>query len=180
MNRILAALGLVFLLGVDAAAPALPSFDTSNWRMTGTNPSGYSGDRTVDKAGIATITIKANAQATADAFGSVAYKLDATKYQGDHVAVAGVLSTAAATSGRFWMRVDDANGKVLQFDNMVNRALQGDTKETPFEIVLDVPSSGKTIYLGLLLVGTGSASARDIRFGPVAKDTPTTNQLPQR
>lgn len=180
MNRTLAALGLVFLLGVDAATPALPSFDTSNWRMTGTNASGYSGDRTVDKAGIATITIKANAQAAADKFGSVAYKLDATKYRGDHLAVAGDLSTAAATSGRFFMRVDDADGKALQFDNMVNRALQGDTTWTPFEIVLDVPSNAKTIYLGLLLVGAGSASARDIRLGPVGKDTPTTNALPQQ
>jgi AraC family transcriptional regulator len=179
MNRILAALGLVFLLGVDAATPALPSFDTSNWRMTGSNPSGYNGDRVVDAAGIATITIKANSQANADTFGTLAYKIDATKYQGTHVAVAGMLSTAAATSGRFWMRVDDAGGKALQFDNMANRALQGDTTWTPFQIVLDVPSNGKTIYLGLLLVGTGSASARNVRLGTVAKDAPTTNSLPQ-
>jgi len=179
MNRMLTALGLVFLLGAGATMPALPSFDTSNWRMTGSNPSGYSGDRTVDTAGVATITIKANAQATADTFGTLAYKMDAGTYRGDHLAVTGALSTAAATSGRFWMRVDDADGKALRFDNMANRALQGDTSWTPFKIVLDVPSNAKTIYLGLLLVGSGSASARDIRFGPVSKDTPTTNMLPQ-
>ncbi|MGB6987594.1 MAG: hypothetical protein WBD74_16600 [Candidatus Aquilonibacter sp.] len=178
MNRQLAALGLIFLLGAGAATPALPSFDTTNWHLSGSNPSGYNGDRTVDSAGIATITIKANAQATADAFGTVAYKMDATKYQGDHLAVSGMLSTAAATSGRFWMRVDNADGKALQFDNMANRALQGTATWTPFQIVLDVPSNAKTIYLGLLLVGTGSASAQDIRLGPVPNDTPTTNVLP--
>ncbi len=178
MNRIVAALGLVFLLGVETAAPALPSFDTSNYRLVSSSTGVYSGDRTVDAAGTATITIKANANANPESYGTLAYKMDATKYQGDHIAVSGEISTAAATSGQFWMRVDDADGKALRFDNMANRALRGDVTWTPFKIVLDVPIAARTIYLGLILTGTGSASARDIRFGPVSKDTPTTNLLP--
>lgn len=179
MDKLLLALGLVFLVGVDAAPAALPSFDTSNWRMAGSNAAGYDGNRTVDGSGVATITIKANAQANAQTFGTMAYKLPAAKYQGQRIAVSGEISTAAATSGQFWMRVDGAGDKPLGFDNMANRALTGDKPWTPFQIVLDVPADAQTIYLGLILDGTGSASARNIRFGPVPKDTPTTNSLPQ-
>lgn len=178
MNQIVAALGLFVLLAVDAGV-ALPSFDTSNWHMTGTNAAGYDGSRSVDGAGIATITIKANGQANAQAFGTMAYKMAAAKYQSHHIEVSGDISTAAATSGQFWMRVDGPGDKPLGFDNMANRALTGDKPWTHFQIVLDVPSDAQTIYLGLILVGTGSASARDIRFGPVPNDTPTTNLLPQ-
>ena len=178
MNRSLAAIGLVILLGAADATPALPSFDTSNWHMTGSNAAGYDGTRTVD-GGVATITIKANAQANAQTFGTMAYKMAAAKYQSRHIEVSGDISTAAATSGQFWMRVDGPGGKPIGFDNMINRALTGDRPWTHFQIVLDVPSDAETIYLGLILAGTGSASARDIRFGPVPNDTPTTNLLPQ-
>jgi hypothetical protein len=179
MNKVFAVLSLIVVLGVDATTPALPSFDTVNWRMSGSNATAYEGSRTVDAAGIATITIKANATADSQTFGTMAYKMDAAKYHGQHVAISGDISTAAATSGQFWMRVDGDGGKVLGFDNMANRALTGDKPWTHFQIVLVVPSDAQVIYLGLILVGTGSASARDIRFGPVPNDTPTTNLLPQ-
>jgi hypothetical protein len=178
MNRMLVAIGLVLLLGAAAETPALPSFDTSNWHMSGSNAAGYDASRTVD-GGVATITLKSNAQANAQTFGTMAYKMAATKYQGHRVEVSGDISTAAATSGQFWMRVDGPGDKPLGFDNMVNRALTGDKPWTHFQIVLDVPSDAETIYLGLILVGMGSASARDIRVGPVPNDTPTTNLLPQ-
>jgi hypothetical protein len=177
MTRLVLVLGLVALLGVDAAT--LPPFDTSNWRMSGSNTAGYDGTRTVDGAGIATIAIKANANANAQTFGSMAYKLDAVKYHGQRIGLFGDMSTVAATSAQFWMRIDGAGGKVLGFDNMANRALTGDKAWTHFQIVLDVPSDAQVIYLGLILVGSGSASARDIRFGQVPNDTPTTNLLPQ-
>jgi hypothetical protein len=178
MKSVLILLGLAVLLGVDAA-PALPSFDTANWHLAGSNAAGYDATRTVDGSGIATITIKANANANAQSNGTMAYKMPATKYLGQRVAVSGEISTAAATSGQFWMRIDGPGDKPLGFDNMSNRALTGDKPWTHFQIVLAVPSDAQTIYLGLILVGAGSASARDVRFGPVPNDTPTTNLLPQ-
>jgi hypothetical protein len=180
MGKVLAALGMVFLLGVDALAPAtLPSFDTANWHLAGSNAAGYDASRSVDGSGIATITIKSNANANAQTNGTMAWRMPATKYQGQHISVSGEISTSSATSGQFWMRVDGAGDKPLGFDNMANRALTGDKPWTHFQIVLAVPADAQTIYLGLILVGTGSASARDVRFGTVPSDTPVTNLLPQ-
>lgn len=176
MRKVIAVLGLVLLLiGASATTTVLPSFDTTKWGMTGLAPGAYNSDRTVDSGGVATITLASNSQATTHTWGTMDYGVDATKYRGGHLAVSGLLSTGAATSGQFWMRVDADNGKILQFDNMANRALEGDNAWTPFEIVLDVPTNARQIVLGLLLQGTGSASARDVRFGPVPDDTPSTN-----
>ena len=56
----------------------------------------------------------------------------------------------------FWLRVDQAySDKPLSFDNMMNRAITGNTDWQKYEIVLDVPCNASTISFGAMLVGGG-------------------------
>jgi hypothetical protein len=55
-----------------------------------------------------------------------------------------------------WFRVDGkGEGKILAFDNMENRAIEGTTGWTKYDIVLDVPQEATGIAYGVLLLGTG-------------------------
>lgn len=49
-----------------------------------------------------------------------------------------------------WMRVDDARGNILAFDNMFTRGLSGTADWTECTVELDVPTEAQEIYFGIL------------------------------
>ncbi|MCE7973647.1 MAG: hypothetical protein DYG92_04870 [Leptolyngbya sp. PLA1] len=62
-----------------------------------------------------------------------------------------------------WMRVDDAGGNVLAFDNMHTRGRTGTTDWTACTIELDVPASAHAIYFGILApISAGTAWYDDL------------------
>lgn len=62
-----------------------------------------------------------------------------------------------------WMRVDDARGNVLAFDNMFTRGLSGTTDWTDCTIELDVPQAAHAIYFGILApISAGTAWYDDL------------------
>ncbi|GIN85891.1 putative HTH-type transcriptional regulator YbfP [Heyndrickxia sporothermodurans] len=74
-----------------------------------------------------------------------------------------------------WMRVDNASGDVLQFDNMSDRPIVKDTNWNLYTVVLDIPENSSTISFGVLLSGKGHAWADHFKFEEVDERTPTTN-----
>lgn len=59
------------------------------------------------------------------------------------------------------MRVDDAKGNVLAFDNMFTRGLSGTADWTDCTIELDAPATAHAIYFGILApISAGTARAR--------------------
>ena len=72
------------------------------------------------------------------------------------------------------MRVDGEGGKVLSFDNMQNRQIQGTRDWKQYEVVLDVPAESVGIYFGILLVGKGQVWLSQVQFEVVGTDVPTT------
>lgn len=62
-----------------------------------------------------------------------------------------------------WMRVDDAKGNVLAFDNMFTRGLSGTADWTDCTIELDVPATAHAIYFGILApISAGTAWYDDL------------------
>ena len=63
-----------------------------------------------------------------------------------------------------WMRIDDANGKVLAFDNMQNRPVRGTTAFSWYSVVLDVPADAARVTFGVFLHGPGAVFVRELNF----------------
>lgn len=100
-----------------------------------------------------------------DQFGSMAQIIAAEPYRGGAVRVACQLSCknldGAAT---MWLRLDDARGKHLQFENLLDRpgvAVRQTEGWKGFAITLDVPNTAESIYFGFLVSGRGTGWARN-------------------
>lgn len=100
----------------------------------------------------------------------------AEKYLGKRIKLSGFIKSKGVDGFcGFWMRVDDALGDVLQFDNMSDRPIVGDTEWNHYYIVLDVPKNSAVISFGVLLLGKGQVWIDELKFEEVDERTPTTN-----
>jgi hypothetical protein len=111
-------------------------------------------------------------------FASLMQTIDATAYQGKRVRFSGYLRTKEAGRGQQWMRVDGADKKPAAFDNMEDRAPQGDKPWQRFEVVLDVAGNARDIAFGVLLQNRGEVWADGLAFEVVDQTVPVTGGQP--
>lgn len=120
-------------------------------------------------------------------FATLMQSVAADAYRGSRLRLMASLKTEDADAGTIWLRIDDAGGKVLRFDNMMQRqtdgALRGTAGWTERSIVLDVPEEAASINYGFFLQGYGRCWARAFELALVdEKVMPTQLQgryLPQ-
>ncbi len=74
-----------------------------------------------------------------------------------------------------WMRIDDANGKVLAFDNMQNRPVRGTSAFAWYSVVLDVPADAARVTFGVFLHGPGAVFIRELSFQSIGKSKASTD-----
>ncbi|EGQ21742.1 MULTISPECIES: helix-turn-helix transcriptional regulator [Sporosarcina] len=148
------------------------------WILSGSNPNLYQmgiDQETVHKGKSSGFLQSVLVQST-DEFATMMQQFKAEKYLGKRMKFSGFLK-ASSVEGfcGFWMRVDNTLGDVLQFDNMSNRQIKGDTEWNYYSIVLDVPENGSTISFGVLLSGKGQVWIDELRFEEVDHRVATTN-----
>ncbi|MDN3713517.1 glyoxalase superfamily protein [Paracoccus cavernae] len=114
----------------------------------------------------------------ADSFGVMMQSISAAPYRGQKVALAAMIRTDDADAASLWMRVDEALGQALRFDNMLDRAsdgvLRGTNEWVARRVVLDVPDNAASIHYGLLLNNHGSMRVKELNFGEAQADWPVT------
>lgn len=109
-------------------------------------------------------------------FATMMQTFKADKFRGNRIRLSGFLRTEnVKTFAEMWMRVDDAMGDVLQFDNMSNRPIKGTSNGNRYSLVLDVPETSAVISFGIILSGKGTVWADDLSFDEVDESTPMTN-----
>lgn len=115
-----------------------------------------------------------------DSFGVLMQSVAAPAYRGRRLRLSAQLSTEDANLASIWMRVDEAPGRSLAFDNMLDRpangALAGTQGWVERSIVLDVPVVAATVHYGFLLNGHGRVLARAFRLETVGEDVPLTTR----
>lgn len=114
------------------------------------------------------------AKSESNGFATLMQTIDAAAYKGKRVRLSGYLRTKDAGKGALWMRVDDADKKSVAFDNMDDRAQQGDKPWQSFDVVLEVPDNARDIAFGVLLQNKGEVWADGLKFEVVGKDVPVT------
>ncbi len=146
------------------------------WKLGGSDSAGYvmeaSGAAT-DTSG-ATLTLRSRGAKRSDS-GSAIGEAPAGALAGRRVRISADIDTHNVSgSASVWIRVDSAS-QMLGLDNGLDQALTGTTASRHMDVSVYVPKSATRLAFGLLLSGTGEATARRLRIvaGPiVAPDAP--------
>lgn len=151
------------------------------WFLAGSKPASY--DTGVDPAnmyaGMQSAYLKSKEPQVAEGFGTMMQQISANNYLGKRMRFGGfVKSENIERWAGLWMRVDGPNQKVLAFDNMQSRPIQGTTGWKEYEVVLDVPANATGIAFGILLDGGGSTWISGVTVTEVGTNVPTTGTVP--
>ncbi|TWU56600.1 Regulatory protein BlaR1 [Rubripirellula tenax] len=116
-------------------------------------------------------------------FGTFTQCMSVDGLVGKRIELSGHIKSDVQGTGGLWMRVDGGKDKVLAFDNMGDRRIQGKTDWTPHSVVLDVPNTATGICFGFLMTGKGDLWGDDFLIrvvgeagkGPKLTGGPLTN-----
>ncbi len=101
-------------------------------------------------------------QAEQSGFGTLTGALDPSRFAGKRVRYSGYMKLADVTGfAGLWMRAD-ASGKVLAFDNMSGRKIDGTRDWEQYSLELDIPTNADNINFGVLLGNGGTLWADDL------------------
>jgi hypothetical protein len=165
---------LVALLGA-SLVPCVAATDgvPAGWFLAGDHPQNYKAGS--DGNGIAFFASKPDA--SGEGFGSLMQSIRADEYAGKRVRLRATVRSEGLTGwAGLWMRVDQGQ-KSVAFDNMQSRPIKGITGWTTYDVVLDVPANATGISFGALVASSGEIWLRDVEFGTVGSDVPTTGGI---
>ncbi|MEN0642367.1 AraC family transcriptional regulator [Alkalicoccobacillus gibsonii] len=148
------------------------------WFLSGGDPYNYEMgiDHEVVHQGKGSAYLKSKTVLDTEEFSTMMQQCKAEKFRNKRIKFSGFIRTQELENlASLWMRVDNATGDVLQFDNMSNRPIKGTTNWNRYSIVLDVPEQSSVLSFGVILTGKGTVWADHFSFEEVNEDTPTTN-----
>jgi AraC-like DNA-binding protein len=148
------------------------------WHLSGSHPFNYKMgiDRQNFHKGRAAGFLRSISVQSHGEFATMMQEFKADKFLGKRLKLSGFIKSKEVDGFcGFWMRVDNAIGDVLQFDNMGDRPILGNTEWNHYHIVLDVPENSSVISFGILLSGKGHVWIDELKFEEVDERTPTTN-----
>ncbi|WP_213028909.1 AraC family transcriptional regulator [Shouchella tritolerans] len=148
------------------------------WFLSGSNPFNYEMgiDHEVVHQGKVSGYLKSKTVLDSTEFSTMMQTFKANKFVGKRIRLSCFIRTKdVETYAGMWMRVDNKMDDVLQFDNMSDRPIKGNTNWNRYSIVLDVPDQSAVISFGIILAGQGKVWADQFAFEEVSESIPTTN-----
>ncbi|MEN9974367.1 MAG: hypothetical protein RLZZ282_373, partial [Verrucomicrobiota bacterium] len=101
--------------------------------------------------------------------------ISAVVFRGKRVRFDGEIMTQGVKNwAGFWLRADDKKGKIVAFQNMQKRGLEGTTAWKHEEIVLDIPDDAELMYFGMILDGAGKVKSSGLSLEIVDSSVPLT------
>ena len=130
------------------------------WHLAGSYPQEYEVGTRLEKVGPPhSIAYLRSTTESTHGFGTIMQSISAEHYAGHRVRLsADVKSDHLSAWAGLWMRADK-DMKLVVFDNMQNRAIQGTQDWQHYEVVLDIPEDATSVHFGALLVGAGEIDA---------------------
>ena len=158
-------------LAAYAATTSLPL----GWFLAGSHPAHYAaGTDSVASNGKRSAYLASSAT-NAQGFGTLMQTANADRFRGKRIRMTASIQPEKVQGwAGMWLRADDANDKVLVFDNMQSRPIRGTSDWTTTEIVADIPADAATLSFGILLHGEGKVRIDIIRFEEVDSSVPVT------
>lgn len=122
------------------------------WFLSGSNPFNHEMgiDHEVVHQGKTSGYLKSKTVLDSTEFSTMMQTFKANQFIGKRIRLSCFIRTKDVdTYAGMWMRVDDTMEDVLQFDNMSNRPIKGNTNWNRYSIVLDVPNQSAVISFGI-------------------------------
>lgn len=173
---ILAGMRYAFLLLLIAAAAAEPP---RGWRFDTTSPQGYASavDRTNFHSGGSSGFLHSVGAVTKRTNAVLMQSVTALPYKGRRLKLSGYVQTRAVAGwAGLFLRVDPREGPALEFENMQDRPIQGNTPWTRYSLELDVPAEGDQVHFGVLLAGQGEVWLDDVQLETLEASPPGTRE----
>ncbi|MEK4563807.1 helix-turn-helix domain-containing protein [Alkalihalobacillus sp. FSL R5-0424] len=148
------------------------------WFLSGGNPYHYEMgiDHEVVHQGKGSAFLKSKTVLDTEEFATMMQQCKAKTFRNKRIKFSGFIRTQDVENvASLWMRVDNANGDILQFDNMSDRPIKGTTNWNHYSIVLDIPEQSSVLSFGVILAGKGIVWADHFSFEEVDESTPTTH-----
>jgi hypothetical protein len=170
-----------------AACPlALCATVPEGWLMAGSAPTYY--ESAVDSQTVyngrpsAYLKRISQTETKSGEFGTLMQHFSAKQYNGQRVRFSAyVKSDGVEGWAGLWMRVDkesNAGPRMVSFDNMSDRPINGTSGWQFYDIVLDVPEGSTLIALGILVHGKGTVWLNSANLEIVPKSVPLTGNRP--
>ena len=161
-------------------ATTLPTNNSApvGWFLAGDSPNDYEigVDRNVVHQGQASGYLKSRHNQAND-FGTLMQMYKADSLRGRRLQMTAYVKAQDVLQwAGLWVRVDGAASKVLSFDNMADRPIQGTVDWQQYAIVVDVPVASVLVAFGILLAGTGQVWVDDFCFDTVDSAVPVTSK----
>ncbi|MEN9567375.1 MAG: hypothetical protein RLZZ69_2571 [Cyanobacteriota bacterium] len=156
-----------------------PTNPAPGWFARGNNPKDYDigSDRQVPYTGKASGYIKNRAKKP-EGFGTLMQSFSGKPYLNERIKLSAYIkSENVEDKAWLWLRVDGSCRRMLSFDNMHNRPINGTNDWQCYEVVLDVPQATVNIAFGVGLSGKGHVWVDKFQFEKVSLEVPTTNLL---
>nr|WP_236702340.1 AraC family transcriptional regulator [Alkalicoccobacillus plakortidis] len=166
------------LKGLKEGDQTMEGTSIKGWMLAGDEPQHYEVglDTQVVHQGKQSAYIKGVTAKPNGGFVTLMQQFKADKYVGKRMKLSGFVKTNGIQEYcGLWMRVDNKQHDVLQFDNMFDRKIIGDTDWNIYSIVLDIPEESDLIAFGLNVSGPGQVWLDSLIFHEVKKTVPTTN-----
>lgn len=164
---------VLMMMSTSVLADQIPK----GWIKAGQDPQDYEIgiDRSVVHSGSASSFLNSN-HGSPKTFGTLMQVCGAQEHVRKRVRLTAFVK-AEGVVGRagLWFRIDGKSNKMLGFDNMKDRPIQGTSDWKSYSIVLDVPTDSINLAFGVLLSGAGKVWLDDLTFEEVGLDVPTTD-----
>ncbi|WP_301109761.1 helix-turn-helix transcriptional regulator [Sporosarcina sp.] len=153
--------------------------DIKGWLLSGTNADLYEAklDEQVFHSGTQSAVLYSTGESNEQQFATLMQEFQSTQYNGKRIRLSCYIKSEKVSKCGAWLRIDNAFGDPVQFDNMDRRSITGTTQWNQYAIVLDVPPESESIHFGVLLIGEGRVWMDGFRFEEVDLNVPVTNML---
>jgi hypothetical protein len=150
--------------------------EVEGWYLMGSAPEKYEIGVVLDEERNKSVSyLSSTKKEIVEEFGTISQSINAHDYLGNRLKLTADIKSEKVTEwAGMWMRVDGKEHKVLAFDNMQNRSINGTNSWTNYSVVLDVPKESISISYGVLLSGTGTVWVDDLSFKTVDNSVTTT------
>lgn len=134
------------------------------WNLTGNNYL-YNVDNTIKFSGNNSLKIVSNSPQPND-FASFFYTLPLELFRGKELRFVGKIKVQSVQNGNagLWVRVNDANNKIISFDNMSDRRVTGNTDWKEVSVTMKISPDAEKITLGGLFKANGTAWFDDFKL----------------